>query len=78
MSKLPPSPPDVADHDSVIAMLYRRAFADYRTCALWNLRQFEDPTIEQALSVARHLRVEGDMGARRLAEQIEKAARAGL
>ena len=74
------SPPlsDVAGHDSEIATLYRRAFADYRTCALWNLRQFEDPTIEQALSVARHLRVEGDMGARHLAEQIEKAARAGL
>ena len=58
--------------------LYRRAFADYRTRALWNLRQFEDPTIEQALLVARHLRIEGDMQARRLAEQIEKAASADL
>jgi hypothetical protein len=78
MSKSPPPPPDVAGHDSEIATLYRRAFANYRARALWNLRQFEDPTIEQALSVARHLRVEGDMSARRLAEQIEKAARAGL
>ena len=78
MSKPPPPPPDAAGHDSEIATLYRRAFADYRVCALWNLRQFEDPTVEQALSVARHLRVEDDMSARHLAEQIEKAARAGL
>ena len=65
-------------HDSELAALYRRAFADYRARALWNLRQFEAPTVEQALSVARHLRIEGDMSARRLAEQIEKAARAGF
>jgi hypothetical protein len=77
MSKAPSDSPD-AVHASEITTLYRRAFADYRTCALWNLRQFEDPTVEQALSVARHLRVEGDMGARHLAEQIEKAARASL
>jgi len=65
-------------HDSGLTTLYRRAFADYRARALWNLRQFEEPTVEQALSVARHLRIEGDMNARRLAEQIEKAARAGF
>jgi hypothetical protein len=59
-----------------VVRLYRRAFAEFRAQALWNIRQFEEPTLEQALSVARHLRVEGDMDARRLAEQIEQAARA--
>jgi hypothetical protein len=72
------SNPRDGGHDSEITILYRRAFADYRARALWNLRQFEAPTVEQALSVARHLRIEGDMSARRLAEQIEKAARAGF
>ena len=76
MSELPESS-KVACRGSEIAALYRRAFATYRTRALWNLRQFEAPTVEQALLVARHLRVEGDMSARQLAEQIEKAARAG-
>lgn len=71
-------PSDNDGDDSALAVLYRRAFAEYRAQALWNLKQFDDPTVEQALSVARHLRVEGDMRARLLAEQIEKAARARL
>jgi hypothetical protein len=77
MSELPKSA-ERAVRDREIAALYRRAFALYRTRALWNLRQFEDPTIEHALLVARHLRIEGDMHARQLAEQIEKAAGADL
>lgn len=67
---------NVADRSEQIAALYRRAFADYRARALWNIRQFETPTAEQALLVARHLRIEGNMAARRLAEEIEKAVRA--
>jgi hypothetical protein len=43
---------------------------------LWNIREFEDPTIEQALAITRQLRIEGDMNARRLAERIEEAVRA--
>ena len=58
--------------------LYRRAFESYGAQALWNLRQVDDPTLEQAVLVARHLRVNGDLGARRLAEQIEKVAGADL
>jgi len=58
--------------------LYRRAFADYGTQALWNLRVFETPTAEDALVVARALRVEGDMQARFLAEQIERVCLAPL
>jgi hypothetical protein len=71
MTALPPAPDDFAN-------LYRRAFADYGTHALWNKRALENPTREDALVVARALRIEGDREARRLAEQIEQACRAAL
>jgi hypothetical protein len=58
--------------------LYRRAFADYGVHALWNLRAFDQPSPEDALVVARALRVEGDMPARFLAEQIERACLAAV
>jgi len=58
--------------------LYRRAFTDFGTRALWNLRVFDSPTPEDALVVARALRVEGDMQARFLAEQIEQACHAAV
>jgi len=61
-----------------LTALYRRAFADYGAQALWNLRAFETPTPEDALVVARALRVEGDMSARFLAEEIERVCRAAL
>jgi hypothetical protein len=56
--------------------LYRRAFAEYRACCLWNRRMLDAPTPEDALVVARALRIEGDRKARRLAEQIERVCRA--
>ena len=56
--------------------LYKRAFAEYGVHALWNLRAFDDPTPGDALVVARALRIEGDLVARRLAEQIEQACHA--
>jgi hypothetical protein len=55
--------------------LYRRAFSQYGTWALWNMRSFDAPTPEDALVVARALRIEGDLKARLLAEQIEQACR---
>jgi len=58
--------------------LYRRAFAEYGAHALWNLRAFETPSPEDALVVARALRTEGDLIARRLAEQIEQACHAAV
>jgi len=58
------------------ASLYRRAFAEFGTRALWNKRRLDTPTPEDALVVARALRIEGDRAARRLAEQIEQACRA--
>jgi len=65
----PQQPPDFVS-------LYRRAFAEYGARALWNKRLLEAPTPEDALVVARALRVEGDRAARRLAEEIEQACRA--
>jgi hypothetical protein len=53
--------------------LYRQAFAQYRAHALWFMRPLEHPTPEDALTVARALRVEGDLPARVLAERIERA-----
>ena len=58
------------------ARLYRRAFEEYGTRALWNKRFLEEPTKEDALVVAHALRVEGNREARQLAEQIERACRA--
>ena len=56
--------------------LYRQAFAKYRAHALWHMRAFDKPDPEDALAVARALRTEGDLRARRLAEQIEQACHA--
>jgi hypothetical protein len=78
MTKAASSSRQAADKDGDLATLYRRAFATYRTRALWNLKEFDEPTVEQALQIARHLRIEGDMEARCLAEQIEQAASADL
>ena len=56
--------------------LYRQAFAEFGSRALWNIREIETPRIEDVLSIARPLRIEGNMDARRLAEKIERLARA--
>jgi len=46
------------------ASLYRRAFAEFGARALWNKRLIETPTKEDALVVARALRIEGNRAAR--------------
>lgn len=56
--------------------LYERAFAEFGAAALWNRRPVANPSPGDALAVARALRREGDMDARRLAEDIEAAANA--
>jgi hypothetical protein len=61
-----------------VAALYRRAFTEFGARALWNRRELEAPTREDALVVAHALRTEGNRAARQLAEQIEKACRAAL
>lgn len=66
-----------ATPDDLIA-LYRRAFRDYGASTLWSSRPVAHPTPEDALAITRSLRVQGDLNARRLAEQIENACRAAV
>jgi hypothetical protein len=63
-------------HNSDYVSLYKRAFSEYRAHALWYMRSVEEPTPEDAIAVARALRIEGDLAARRLAEEIEQACHA--
>jgi hypothetical protein len=58
--------------------LYRRAFEEYGASALWSSRPVPNPSCEDALAITRSLRVEGDLKARHLAEQIEQACRAAV
>jgi hypothetical protein len=61
------------DEPEHFAALYRRAFEHFGKSALWSSVPVPDPTPEDALAITRTLRVEGDLRARRLAEQIEHA-----
>jgi hypothetical protein len=61
-----------------LATLYRRAFEEYGVSALWSSRPVPNPTPADALAITRSLRVEGNMQARRLAEQIEALCRGTL
>ena len=58
------------------ASLYRRAFAEYGTQALWNMRPIQNPAPADALAITRALRTHGGMDGRRLAEDIERLCRA--
>ena len=69
-----PQPAPTEDYQS----LYRRAFAEFRARALWNKRELPAPSPEDALVVARALRIEGNREARLLAERIEQACRAAI
>jgi hypothetical protein len=60
------------------AILYRRAFEEFGSAALWSSKPVSNPTPADALAITHSLRVEGDLRARRLAEQIEQACRAAL
>lgn len=59
-----------------ITSLYQKAFKDYGASALWSSAPVPNPTPEDALAITRSLRVEGNLQARRLAEQIEQVCRA--
>jgi hypothetical protein len=67
-----------ADQPEDFVTLYRRAFEKYGTSALWSSRPVPNPTCADALAITRSLRVEGDLNARRLAEQIEEACGADV
>jgi len=56
--------------------LYRRAFAEYGTEALWSMRPHDEPSPADALAITRALRTHGGMAGRRLAEQIESLCHA--
>ena len=64
------------DQPQDLATLYRRAFAEYGTRALWNMRPVEHPTRADALAITKPLRTHGRMEGRRLAERIEALCRA--
>jgi hypothetical protein len=59
-----------------IRALYQRAFREFGTVALWNLRPVEEPTPADALAITKALRTHGRMNGRRLAERIEELCRA--
>jgi hypothetical protein len=65
-----------ANEPEDLESLYRRAFKDYGSRALWNMRPIEDPTPGDALAITKALRTHGGMEGRRLAEQIERLCRA--
>lgn len=69
---------NVGKTEQDIASLYQRAFRDYGASALWSSVPVPDPTLEDLLAITRSLRVEGDLQARRLAEQIEQVCRAAV
>ena len=53
--------------------LYNEAFDKYFAIALWNKKRLENPEPGHALVIARALRYEGNLDARRVAEAIEVA-----
>jgi hypothetical protein len=71
MSRATSEPPS-----SDIESLYRHAFAEYGTRALWNMRPSDHPTPADALAITKALRTYGGMEGRRLAESIERLCRA--
>ncbi len=66
-----------AERRARLRALYARAFDEYGTRALWNMRRFEKPEPGDVLAMTRQLRIEGNIAARHLAEQIEMLIRAG-
>jgi hypothetical protein len=58
--------------------LYYRAFKEFGALALWSSKPVPNPTPADALAITHSLRVEGNLEARRLAEQIERLCRAAL
>ena len=70
--------PTESNHTPEYIILYRRAFAEFGALALWSSTPVSDPTPADALAITHSLRVEGNLQARRLAEQIEQACHAAV
>lgn len=67
-----------AMYEDELTTLYRRAFSEFGTSALWSSRPVCAPTPADALAITCSLRTEGNLQARQLAEQIEAACRAAV
>jgi hypothetical protein len=67
---------DQAAEPEDFVSLYRRAFSEFGTEALWNMRPVKEPTAADALAITKALRTHGRMEGRRLAERIEELCRA--
>ncbi len=65
-----------SDNPRDYVSLYRRAFEEFGATALWSSQPVATPTPADALAITRSLRVEGNLQARSLAEQIEQACHA--
>jgi hypothetical protein len=61
-----------------VAALYRQAFLEFGSQALWSSQPSPHPTLASVLAITESLRVEGNRDARRLAERLEEACRAAL
>ncbi|MGH7066553.1 MAG: hypothetical protein ACREEU_02090 [Acetobacteraceae bacterium] len=64
------------NRDDDIKALYERAFRDFGSVALWNMRANENPTPADALAITAALRTHGRINGRRLAERLEALCRA--
>jgi len=61
-----------------IVRLYRKAFSEFGSKALWSSRELPQPSFAAALAITESLRVEGNLAARNIAERIESLCRAAL
>ena len=61
-----------------VAGLYHKAFQDFGPRYLWSRKASAWPTFTQALTIGEALRTEGNLAARALAIDIERAVRAAL
>jgi len=64
------------DRTDDIKALYQRAFREFGSVALWNMRPKKEPTPADALAITAALRTHGRMEGRRLAERIEELCHA--
>ncbi|TLX17307.1 hypothetical protein FFR93_07390 [Rhizobium sp. MHM7A] len=63
---------------SNIARLYHEAFDRYELQCFWSTKRMDEPKFSDVLDAVSRLKRDGDMVARRLAVEIEKAAYAAL
>jgi hypothetical protein len=61
-----------------VVRLYRQAFVEFGSRALWSSRELPEPSLAAALAITESLRVEGNLAAREIAERIEGLCRAAL